>query len=80
MQDYIITIVFKNNKEVRILNIMNFNEKKDLKNLNFKNLDLNNDIKIKKFIENLKNIFENYWKSKNEINTSVKLSLTTSID
>ena len=32
------------------------------------------------FIENLKSIFENYWKSKNQINTSVKLPIKISID
>ena len=43
-------------------------------------MSLNDDKEIEKFIENLKSIFENYWKSKNEINTSVKLHLTISID
>ena len=30
--------------------------------------------------ENLKDVYENYWKSKNEINTSIKLPLTVSIN
>ena len=80
LEDYIITIIFKNNEEIRVLNKINFNEKIDLKNLSFKNMSLNNDKEIEKFTENLKSIFENYWKSKNEINTSVKLPLTISID
>ena len=48
--------------------------------------EINNEFlnKIKVFeniiIENLKSIYENYWKSKNEINTSVKISLTISIN
>ena len=33
-----------------------------------------------KLIESLKSVYENYWKSKNEINTSVKISLTVSIN
>ena len=80
LDDYIITIIFKNNEEIRVLNKINFNEKVDIKNLSFKNINLNDDKEIKKFIENLKTIFENYWKSKNEINTSVKLPLTVSIN
>ena len=80
LEDYIITIIFKNNNEIRILNRMNFNKKKDLKNLKIKNFDLNNEKETEVFIDNLKVIFENYWKSKNEINTSVKLSLTISIE
>ena len=67
-------------KKLRVLNKINFNEKIDLKNLSFKNMSLNDDKEIEKFTENLKSIFENYWKSKNEINTSVKLPLTISID
>ncbi|MDB3904298.1 hypothetical protein N9352_01735 [Candidatus Pelagibacter sp.] len=80
LKDYIITIIFKNNREVRVLNKINFQDKIDIKNLSFKNIDFSNDKEIKTFIENLKSIFENYWKSKNEINTSVKLPLTISID
>jgi hypothetical protein len=80
LEDYIITIIFKNNEEIRVLNKISFKEKIDIKNLSFKNLSLNNDKEIEKFTENLKSIFENHWKSKNEINTSVKLSLTISID
>ena len=33
-----------------------------------------------KFCDNLKTLYENYWKSKNEINTSVKIPLTVSIN
>ena len=80
LEDYIITIIFKNNEEIRVLNKINFKEKIDIKNLSFKNIDFNDDKEVKRFIENLKTIFENYWKSKNEINTSVKLPLTISIN
>ena len=80
LEDYIIMIIFKNNDDVAVLNKINFNKQIDLKNLSFKNLNLNNDKEIEEFIETLKNLYENYWKSKNQINTSVKLSLTISIN
>jgi hypothetical protein len=80
LEDYIITIVFKNSKETRVLNKINFNKKIDLKNLSFNKLSLNDEKEIEEFISNLKSIYEDYWKSKNEINTSVKLSLTISIN
>jgi len=80
LEDYIITIIFKNNEQIRVLNKINFNKKIDLKNLNFKDINLDDDKEIEKFTENLKSIFENYWKSKNEINTSVKLPIKISID
>ena len=80
LDDYIISIIFKNNDEIRVLNKINFNEKINIKNLSYKNLNLKEDKEVKKLIDNLKSIFENYWKSKNEINTSVKLPLTISIN
>ena len=80
LDDYIITIIFKNGKNIRVLNKINFKNKIDIKNLSFENINFNNEKEIQIFIENLKSIFENYWKSKNEINTSVKLHLTISID
>lgn len=80
LEDYIIMIVFKDDKGIRVLNKINFNNKLDLKNLEFSNLSLKNEKEFQEFIEYLKNIYENYWKSKNEINTSIKLTLTISID
>jgi hypothetical protein len=80
LDDYIATIVFKNNEELRVLIKLSFKEKIDIKNLRFRNINFDDDKEIKRFIENLKLIFENYWKSKNEINTSVKLPLTVSIE
>ena len=80
LEDFIIAIIFKNNKEIRVLNKINFNQKLDIKNSYFKNINLNDDKEIEKFTENLKSLFENYWKFKNQINTSVKLPLTISID
>ncbi len=79
IENFIITIIFKNNNEIRVLNKINFNEKIYLKNLRFQNLKLNDNKEIMKFIEHLKNTFENHWKSKNEINTSVKSFFTISV-
>ncbi len=80
LEDYIIMIIFKNNQEIRVINKINFNKTMDLKNLKFKNLKFNNDKVINEFIKNFKTLYENYWKIKNEINTSVKLPLIVSVD
>ena len=80
LKDYIITIIFINDDEIRVLNKISFNEIIDLKNLSFKNVNLTSDIEIKEFIKILKTSFENYWKAKNEINTSIKLPLSISIN
>jgi len=73
-------IVFNNNQEIRILNKIVSNQNKNIKNLTFKEINLNNNDEINSLIENLKLIYEDFWKSQNEINTSVKLSLNISID
>ena len=79
LEDYIIMIIFKNNNEVTVLNKINFNKQIDLKNLSFQNLNLDNEKETEEFVKTLKNLYENYWKSKNQINTSVKLALTIAI-
>ena len=52
----------------------------DAYDVRLKNLRLSNNDKLEDFTSNLKSIFEDYWKSKNEINTSVKLTLTMSVN
>ena len=78
--DYIIMIIFKNNQGIRVLNKIVFNKNKNIKNFKFKNLNLNNLNHLDKFIKNQKLVFEDYWKLKNQINTSIKLNLTISVD
>ncbi len=80
MDDHIIMIVFKNNNKIRVFNKILFNEKYNLKNLNFSEVNIYNEEELFKFIDNLKLVYEDFWKSQNEINTSVKLSLNISIN
>ena len=80
INDYIIMIVFKENNKIRVFNKIFFNQKNNLKNLNFTDVNFNNEKEILKFIDNLKAVYEDFWKSQNQINTSVKLSLNISID
>ena len=80
LEEYIISFIFKDNNEIKVLNKINFNQKEDLKNISFQNFNIDNNKEADKLIERLKEVYENYWKSKNEINTSVKISLTISIN
>ena len=80
LDDYIISIIYKENNTIKVLNKINFNQEEDLKNISFQNLNIDNYKEADKLVESLKSVFENYWKSKNEINTSVKISLTVSIN
>ncbi len=80
IDDHIITIVYKNNQNIRVLNKIFINKKNNLMNLNFDKINFNNDKDLSKFIDKLKLIYEDFWKSQNEINTSIKLSLNISIE
>ena len=80
INDHIIMIVFKDNNKIRVFNKIFFNQKNNLKNLNFTEVNFNNEKEIFQFIDNLKIVYEDFWKSQNQINTSVKLSLNISID
>ena len=73
-------IIFKNKQEIRVLNKIVFNKNKNLKNFKFKNINFGNSKDINKFIEKQKIVFEDYWKLKNIINTSIRLNLTISVD
>ena len=80
IDEYIISIIFKENNTVKVFNKINFDQEEDIKNIIFQNLDIDNFKEAEKLVENLKTFYENYWKSKNAINTSVKISLNVSIN
>ena len=80
INEYIISIIFKENNTVKVFNRINFDQKEDIKNIIFQNLDIDNFKEAEKLVENLKTFYENYWKSKNAINTSIKISLNVAIN
>ena len=79
LENYIISIFFVRGDQTMLLSKISLNNKKTLKNKKIQNIDLKRDNEVNKLIENLKITFEDYWKSQNEINTSVKLPLTISV-
>ena len=79
--DYsIIALIFKDSNEIKILSKINIKDKKVIKSNSFKNIDINKEENLKFLIENLKIIYEDFWKDYNLINTSIKLPLTVQID
>ena len=80
INDHIIMIVFKDDNKIRVFNKIFFNQKKNIKNLNYTEVNFDDEEELFKFIDNLKLFYEDFWKSQNQINTSVKLSLNISID
>ena len=80
LEDSIIALIFKTNKDLRILSKINIQKNVVLKNQTFLDIDINNNTQISEIIPKLKTIYEDYWKTTNEINTSIKLPLTIKVD
>ena len=80
LKDYIISIIYKNENEIKVLSKINLNNSFNVKNQRYFNVNLNNEKDLDKILESLKTVYEDYWKKNNEINTSIKLSLTVSIN
>ena len=80
LNDAIISLIFKNNNKVRVLSRISIKNDVFLKNRSFVNLNLNNPKDIERVIKDLKIDFEDYWKSINQINTSIKLPLSIKVN
>ena len=79
LNDSIIALFFKNNKDLRVLSKITLKKNMVIKNQSFLNVDLKNDENIKDIIFELKTIYEDYWKNSNIINTSIKLALNIQV-
>ena len=75
LNDAIISLIFKNKNKIRILSRISIKNDVYLKNRSFAGLNLTNSNHIEKVIKDLKTDFEDYWKTINQINTSIKLPL-----
>ena len=80
LNDYIILIIYKDLNEVKTLSKINLNNAFKVYNHKYSGINLENDNDFKKIIENLKITYEDYWKKNNEINTSIKLPITLSVN
>ena len=80
IDDYIITIIYKDNDELRILSKIKLNRFFKVDNKKLEKIDLNKEKDLELVFLSLKNTYENYWKKINQINTSIKLPLTISVN
>ena len=71
----IISLIFKSQKNIRILSRITVDDNVVLKNLSFSNMNLDQEKKRKNLINSLKIVYEDYWKNFNKINTSIKLPI-----
>ena len=79
LKNSIITLIFINDNEVRILSRITSKNDIKLNNKTFLGVDLKNFNQRKQIIDELKNFYEDGWKKINQINTSIKLPLAIKI-
>ena len=79
LNNSIISLIFKNENEVRVLSKIIEKENIILSNQSYSNIDINDSLDVKKLIQNLKIIYEDYWKKNNQINTSIKLPINIKV-
>jgi len=80
LEDSIIALIFKNENVFRVLTRINIDGDVKLKNQSFSKVNLNNEDELITIINNLKIIYEDYWKNYNQINTSLKLVLNVMVN
>jgi hypothetical protein len=80
LKNTIIAMMFKNEKEIRVLSRISIKNETLIKNKSFNNLSLNDEEKIALMIDELKKIYEDTLKEYNQINTSIKLPLIIRVD
>ncbi len=80
LNDYIISIFFKNEGELRILSKFFFDNNLKIINQKFSDVDLENKENLDNLILNTKLNLEDLWKSNNLINTSIKLPINLQIN
>ncbi|MDA9063528.1 hypothetical protein N9K14_01600 [Candidatus Pelagibacter ubique] len=80
IKDSIILIIYKESNRVRTLSKINLNNNLKIQNKNYPKLDILNNNDFSNIVVNLKQLYEDQWKKNNEINTSIKLPITISIN
>ena len=79
LSDSIIALIFKNEKDIRILSRISISNNEVLKNLTFSSIDIEDNSSIEEMIRSLKIVYEDYWKNFNQINTSIRLVLNIKV-
>ena len=80
LENSIVAIFFKNEKEIKILSKINVKNETVIKTNSFNNINFNNEDEVDKLINDLKTIYEDFWKEKNLINSSIKLPISIQVD
>ncbi len=80
LNDYIISIMFKNKNEIRVLSKFFFDQDLKIINHQYDDIDLNDEKELDNLIFKTKTNLEDLWKSNNLINTSLKLPINLQLN
>ena len=80
IKDNIILIIYKEDNNIRTLSKINLNNTLKIQNKNYPKIDIVNEDDFSNIVKGLKQLYEDRWKKNNEINTSIKLPITISIN
>jgi len=80
IKDSIILIIYKEGNNIRTLSKINLNNTLKIQNKNYSKIDIINVDDFSNIVKSLKLLYEDQWKKNNEINTSIKLPITISIN
>jgi hypothetical protein len=80
IKDSIILIIYKESDSVRTFSKINLNNTLKIQNKNYPEIDVLNNNDFSNIIKSLKQLYEDQWKKNSEINTSIKLPITISIN
>ena len=80
LKDYIIIVFFKNKSNLKTLSKVSLNNNLIISNQIFSKVNFNEEKSVEYIIKILKSVYENQWKKLNQINTSIKLPLTLSLN
>ena len=80
LKDSIIALIFKNENGFRVLSRITLDGDITLKNQSYLKVNFNNEKQLNATINDLKIVYEDYWKNYNQINTSIKLILNVKVN
>ena len=80
LKNFIISIIYIDQIETRILSKVKINNNLKILNKKIKKLNFDDNDSLSNTILNLKNDYEDHWKKLNQINTSIKLPITLSVN
>ena len=80
LDNSIVAIFFKNEKEIKVLSKINIKDEIIIKSSSFNNINFENETEVDELISDLKIIYEDFWKEKNLINSSIKLPISIQLN